>query len=86
MSDRLELNCALNISAETRRTQAYDLIESAEEGEDIRKRPGIVLFWPNERDDVWSIGKRYNVPVSDVLEMNGGSETLKKGRAIVLKI
>jgi len=86
MSDRLELKCALSIAAETRRTRAYDLVSDVQEGEDVKKRPGIVLFWPNESDDVWSIGKRYNVPVREVLEMNGGSEVLKKGKAIVLKI
>ena len=86
MSDRLELKCALSIAAETRRTRAYDLVSDVQEGEDVKKRPGIVLFWPNESDDVWSVGKRYNVPVHEVLAMNGGSEVLKKGKAIVLKI
>ena len=86
MSDRLELRCVLDVGAETRVTRAYRLLSDAEEGEDVKKRPGIVLFWPGEEDDVWSIGKRYNVSVEDVRAMNGGTDVIRQGRALVLKI
>ena len=86
MSDRLELRCVLNVGAETRVTRRYTLLSDAQEGEDVKKRPGIVLFWPCDGDDVWSIGKRYNVSVEDVRAMNGGTDVIRQGRALVLKI
>ncbi|HIR08361.1 MAG TPA: DUF3794 domain-containing protein [Candidatus Pullichristensenella stercoripullorum] len=86
MSDRLELRCLLNIAAETRVTREYRLLSGAEEGEDVKKRPGIVLFWPGRGDDIWSIGKRYNVSVEDVRAMNGGTDVIREGKALVLKI
>ena len=86
MSDRLELRCLLNVSAETRVTKEYCLLSGVEEGEDVKKRPGIVLFWPGCDDDIWSIGKRYNVSVEDVRTMNGGSDVIRQGKALVLKI
>ncbi len=86
MSDRLELRCVLNVGAETRVTRRYTLLSDAQEGEDVKKRPGIVLFWPCDGDDVWSIGKRYNVSVEDVRAMNGGTDIIRQGRALVLKI
>ena len=86
MSDRLELRCLLSISAETRVTREYSLLSDAQEGEDVKKRPGIVLFWPGCGDDIWSIGKRYNVSVEDVRAMNGGTDVIREGKALVLKI
>ena len=84
MSDRLELRCLLNVAAETR--DEGDTAFSAQEGEDVKKRPGIVLFWPGSDDDIWSIGKRYNVSVEDVRAMNGGTDVIRQGKALVLKI
>ena len=86
MSDRLELRCLLNVAAETRVTKEYRLLSGAQEGEDVKKRPGIVLFWPGSDDDIWSIGKRYNVSVEDVRAMNGGTDVIRQGKALVLKI
>ena len=86
MSDRLELRCLLSVGAETRVTREYSLLSGAQEGEDVKKRPGIVLFWPGRGDDIWSIGKRYNVSVEDVRAMNGGTDVIRQGKALVLKI
>ncbi len=86
MSDRLELKVSFLTKGETRVLQTYEILSSVEEGEDVKKRPGILLFWPGEKDDVWSIGKRYNIPISAVREMNGGSDNIQKGKAMMLKI
>ncbi len=86
MGDRLELRCLLSVGAETRVTREYTVLSGAQEGEDVKKRPGIVLFWPGCDDDIWSIGKRYNVSVEDVRAMNGGTDVIRQGKALVLKI
>ena len=86
MSDRVELRCNLVISGETRVMERHVIVEEVEEADSVKKRPGIVLFWPGGEDSVWSIGKRYNVPVSEVLAMNGGTSVIRPGKALVLKI
>lgn len=45
-----------------------------------------MLFWPGEGDDIWSIGKKYNVSIEDVRAMNGDSEIIERGKAMVLRI
>ncbi len=86
MSDRIELRCSLIASTETRVIEEISLVQSVQEGEPAAKRPGIVLFWPGRDDSIWSIGKRYNVPVSEVLAMNGGTSLIRQGKALVLRI
>ena len=86
MSDRVELRCNLIATMETRVLENVSLVQSVMEGEPAGKRPGIVLFWPGKEDSVWTIGKRYNVPVSEVLAMNGGTSVIRQGKALVLRI
>lgn len=86
MRDRLELKCVLTLGAETRMVEDVSVVSSVEEGESVQKRPGIVLFWPGESDDVWSIAKRYNVPAAEIRQMNGGVDTVEHGKAIILRI
>ena len=66
MSDRLEMKTTLNVCCETRLRGRATVVQDAAEGEPIRKRPGIVILWPCEGEDGWSIGKRYGVPVAGV--------------------
>ncbi|MGI6240308.1 MAG: SPOCS domain-containing protein [Christensenellales bacterium] len=86
MSDRVELRCALAVNTLTRFVGDATVVQEISEGEPVTKRPGIVLFWPASGDSAWTIGRRYAVPVEDVLAMNGGSSVIEAGRAMVLKI
>jgi hypothetical protein len=86
MSDRVELRCMLGISTVTRFTQEADVVNTAAEGESVKRRPGIILFWPTGDDSVWSIGRRYAVSVDEVKKMNGGSAVIEHGKAMVLRI
>lgn len=86
MSDRVELRCMLGVSTVTRFSRKQDVVSTMAEGEDIKKRPGIVLFWPTQEDSVWSIGRRYAVSVDEVKKMNGGSSVIEQGKAMVLRI
>ena len=86
MSDRAELRCELAVSGETRVWETARLVEGVEEGESAIRRPGYVICWPGEAESAWNIGKRYMLPVSEVVRLNGGSSALRPGRALVLKI
>lgn len=86
MSDRVELKCTLGVNAFTRDEKKIYVVNDVSEGEQLKKRPGVILFWPREDDTLWSIGRRYSVPVNDVKQMNGGSEAIEPGRALVIKV
>ena len=86
MSDRLETALPAQRQCRDARDEGIPPLERRAGGEDVKKRPGIVLFWPGCDDDIWSIGKRYNVSVEDVRAMNGGTDIIRQGKALVLKI
>lgn len=79
MSDRLEMKIQLIICCETRKRESYEVIGSIEEGEEIRKKPGIIIYWPGEGENVWSIGKRYGIPADSV-------DAVQNGKPVILKI
>lgn len=86
MSDRVELRCMLQVTTITRFTLGTEVVCGATEGESIKRRPGIILFWPTGDDNLWSIGRRYSVSVDEVRQMNGGSGVIEQGKAMVLRI
>ena len=79
MSDRLEMKLTLSIACETRRREAVTIVEDIGEGEPIRRRPGIVVRWPEPGETQWDIGKRYGVPAANVGEVEAG-------KAVVVKV
>lgn len=84
MSDRIEVRASLNVHTQTCARAEISLVSGVEEGEEIRRAPGIILCWPDAEDDAWAVARRYAVPVSRVTDVTG--EKPEKGRAIVLKI
>lgn len=67
MSDRLEMKLNLGVACETRRRERTTVVEALEEeDEPLRRRPGIVIRWPEAGESQWDIGKRYAVPVEQV--------------------
>lgn len=78
MSDRLEMKIQMNVSAEIRRRESFEIVDSIEEGPDIVKKPGIVVFWPETGEDAWAVGKRYGVETSAVSEVKPGSPVILK--------
>lgn len=79
MSDRLEMKLQLSVTCETRQREAVTIVEDIEEGEPIRRRPGIVVRWPEPGETQWDIGKRYGVPAAGVGEV-------EVGKAVVVKV
>ena len=86
MSDRVELKCTLGVNTFTRDEEEIYIVNDVSEGELLKKRPGVILYWPTAEDSLWSIGRRYSVPVNDIKQMNGGSEAINQGRALVIRI
>ena len=51
----------------------------------INELPGIVVYVAEEGDELWELGKKYYVPLSQIREMNRlCSDTLKAGEKILI--
>ena len=85
MSDRLEMKIGLNVSCETREYDDIEIAREIGEGESIRRRPGYVICWPEPAEDAWTIGRRYAIPESTVLE-NAENGEIQPGSPLVLRI
>ena len=86
MSDRVEIKCLLEISAEKRKcvqTEVADEITA--EGENARAK-GVLLVWPQAGESAWSIGKKYRAPMKTVVRANRDSDALSPGRALVIRL
>ncbi|MBR1559614.1 MAG: DUF3794 domain-containing protein [Clostridia bacterium] len=79
MGDRLDMKVQLGVRCETRDRQAAELVTNVEAGEPIRRRPGIVIVWPEAGEDAWSIGRRYAIPAARAADA-------APGKALVLKV
>ena len=81
MSDRLEMKIGLNIDAEARIQQEFSIVAEVSEGEELQRRPGYIICWPEADEDIWCIGKRYAVSGANL--ETGRVET---GRPLVIRI
>ena len=79
MSDRLEMKLQLAVTCQTRKREAVRIVEEVEEGEPLRRRPGIIIRWPAPGESAWELGKRYSIPAGEIGEA-------EPGRPVVLKI
>lgn len=78
MSDRLELKLALSVATETRRRERVEVVEEIEEGEPVRRRPGIAIRWPDPGETAWALAKRYAIPAESVGEVEPGKPVVVK--------
>ena len=79
MGDRLDVKAQLAIRCETRQRQTERIVTGVSEGAPIRRSPGIVIVWPGEGEDGWSLGRRYAIPAAQATEAS-------VGRPLVLKV
>ena len=86
MSDRVELKCQLGVTTFTRDERHMFVAEDISEGDMLKKRPGVIMFWPSQDDSLWTVGKRYNVSQENIKRMNRGAETVEAGKAMIIKI
>lgn len=86
MSDRLEMKTMLNVCCETRRRMQMTAVQDVAEGNEIQRRSGIVILWPQEGENAWEIGKRYALPVAQVGGEGEKKRRIEAGKPIVLKI
>lgn len=85
MSDRMEIRCSLRFGMLTRKAEQAAVAATVQQIDPQPRRGGIVMYWPGKADTLWSVGRRYHVPVADVRRENGG-DALTPGKALILRV
>lgn len=85
MSDRLEMKITLNVDGEARLQREFSVLSEVEEREPIVRRPGYVICWPGQEEDVWCIAKRYGIAEAVVRDGIPENQNLNS-RPLVLRI
>ena len=84
MNDRLEVNCSLRLSG-THRADARARSVAAMSERPVEKEPfGITVYWPDEGESLWEIGRRYRVSEERLREMCGG-DAPKPGEPLIVR-
>ena len=78
MGDRFDMKVQLGIRCETRSRREVSMVTGIETGEPLKRRPGIVIVWPEVGEDAWAIGRRYAIPAEQAADA-------APGKALVLK-
>jgi hypothetical protein len=86
MSDRLEIRCYLKLEASYRKNSVVSVVSQVKDIGHQAKREGIILAWPSDKDDLWSLGKKYKVSAATISELNGLKDKLVPGKAILLRM
>lgn len=87
VANEVELRCILNLSANVLRKRTLTLIDTVDtlpvSNEDQK---GIVIYFVQPGDSIWSIAKRYHVPTNEIEENNhlNHSEKLNPGTRLVI--
>lgn len=80
----LELRCILMIEAKLIKDAAISNIKEIKT-EDCEKRNGIIIYFTESGDDIWSVAKRYAVPCSTIMKFNNTDEgKLSKGTRLFI--
>ena len=78
LGDRLDVKAQLNVRCETRQRQTVDIVTDIREGEPVRRRPGVVIVWPEAGEDAWSLGRRYAIPAEQAAGASPGQPLVLK--------
>lgn len=85
MSDRLEMKIALCADCEDRVQETFEIVSDISEGEVQPRKPGYIICWPESGEDAWSIGKRYGISASAVMESTADKKIVS-GQPLILRI
>lgn len=79
MGDRLDMKVQLGLLCETRARETARIVTDVQEGAPLRRQNGIVIVWPGEGEDAWTIARRYAIPAAQAADAQAG-------KALVLRI
>lgn len=69
-NDRLEVRCALRLRGSHRTECACRAVSSARAVPAPEEPFGVTLYWPDEDEDMWEIGRRYRISAQRLKSLN----------------
>lgn len=85
MSDRVEMKVGLAVFCEIRKMERLEYVTEIEEGGEMNRKPGYVIYWPQPGEDAWSIGKQYAIP-EHAVDAAADNGKIQQGKPLVLRI
>ena len=86
MSDRMELKCVLTARGVSWKTEETDLVTDAQEAEAQPRRRGMGLYYPAAEDTLWTIGRRYRIPLEQLKAENGDLAAASAGNPVFIRV
>ena len=80
MSDRLDIRCQMQVQGAAPEYAETSIVTAITQDGAITRPSGIVVVWPSDTDDAWSIGKRYCVKTASI------PAEVEQGKAIILRM
>ena len=85
MSDRMELKCVLTARGVSWRTEETGLVTDAQEAAGQPRRHGMGLYYPAPGDTLWTVGRRYRIPLERLKADNGDAAALSPGVPVFIR-
>lgn len=86
MADRIEIRCQMRVEGTFQNDAAATVLTEVQDAGPQQKQEGIILAWPGEADDLWTLGKKYRVPAQMIADLNGIKDKVTPGKAILLRM
>lgn len=87
MANEIELRSSLSVSAKLTAKKSIDVVSECQLSE-AETDSGIVIYFVQAGDSLWSIAKHYSVAICDLTEINGIDEkdTLDIGKKLIIPV
>ena len=86
MSDRMELKCVLTARGTVWKTEETTVATGAQAVETAPRRRGAGIYYPSPDDTLWTIGRRYRVPLNDLKAENAEMSEARAGNPVIIRI
>lgn len=84
MSDRLELRCVLRARSTERMAADAEILTGVTEHPAGKRPSGVGICYPQPGDTLWTVGRRYRLPVEALRSANGGVSEAEPGRPLLI--
>ncbi len=87
MANEIELRAALSVSAKLTKRAEFDVVTDCVSSE-AAPEAGIIIYFVQPGDSLWSIAKNYSVAIADLTEINGidTGDTLDVGKKLIIPV
>ncbi|MBR3505008.1 MAG: DUF3794 domain-containing protein [Clostridia bacterium] len=86
MSDRMELKCVLTARGVSWKTMETAVVTDAQAAQAEPRRRGMGVYYPSAEDTLWTVGRRYRIPLEQLKADNGGLAAASAGTPLFIRV